>query len=144
MNFLFNDSSTQYEQNLSLQPLSLCRELGKGCARFPVHRGYRHYLRPNILRRVPPLLPILANSCFPYASYNRLQVFKHSFFFMSVLRVGVLEQTKHIFFKTCDRNPLIVVLFHCKCLGFYLVSSYLSFVELLNPQLASIIQNLKR
>ena len=63
---------------------------------------------------------------------------------MSVLRMGVLEQTKHIVFKTRGEHPLIVVWFHCKCLGCYLVSSYLSFVELLNPQLASIIQNLKR
>ena len=144
MNFLFNDSSTQNEQNISLQPLSLCRELGKGCARFPVDRGYRHYLRPNCLRRVLPLLPILAYSCFPYASYNRLQVFNHNYFFISVLRVGVLEQTKHIFFKTCGQHPLIVVLFHCKCLGCYLVSSYLSFVELLNPQRSRIFQNVKR
>ena len=60
------------EQNLSLQPLSLCRELGKGCAHFPVHRGYLHYLRPNCLRRVLPVLPILANSCFLFVSCNRL------------------------------------------------------------------------
>ena len=39
-----------------LQPLSLCREPGKGCARFPVHRGYRHYLRLNYLRRVLPIV----------------------------------------------------------------------------------------
>ena len=37
-----------------------------------------------------------------------------------------------------------VVLSHCKCLGCYLVSSYLSFVELLNTQRSSVIQNLKR
>ena len=60
------------KQNLSLQPLSLCRELGKGCAHFPAHRGYLHYLRPNFLRRVTPVLPILANSCFLLASCNRL------------------------------------------------------------------------
>ena len=60
------------KQNLSLQPLSLCRELGKGCAHFPAHRGYLHYLRPNCLRRVLPVLPILANSCFLLASCNRL------------------------------------------------------------------------
>ena len=61
------------KQNLSLQPLSLCRELGKGCAHFPVHHGYRHYLvRPNCVRRVLPVLPILANSCFLFASCNRL------------------------------------------------------------------------
>ena len=60
------------EQNLSLESLSLCRELGKGCAHFPVHRGYLHYLRPNFLRRVIPVLPILANSCFLFASFNRL------------------------------------------------------------------------
>ena len=66
MNFLFDDSSTENEQNLLLQ------ELGKGCARFPVHRGYRHYLRPNCLRRVLTVLPILPNSCFILASCNRL------------------------------------------------------------------------
>ena len=60
------------KQNLSLQPLSLCRELGKGCAHFPAHRGYLHYLRPNFLRRVTPVLPILANSCFLLTSCNRL------------------------------------------------------------------------
>ena len=38
------------KKNLSLQPLGLCRELGKGCAHFPVHREYPHYLRPNCLR----------------------------------------------------------------------------------------------
>ena len=60
------------EQNLSLESLSLCRELGKGCAHFPIHRGYLHYLRPNFLRWVIPVLPILANSCFLFASCNRL------------------------------------------------------------------------
>ena len=48
------------------------RELGKGCAHLPVHRGYLHYLRPNFLRRVIPVLPILANGCFLFASCNRL------------------------------------------------------------------------
>ena len=60
------------KKNLSLQPLSLCRELGKGCAHFPVHHGYLHYVRPNCVRRVLPVLPILANSCFLFASCNRL------------------------------------------------------------------------
>ena len=72
---LFDDNRTGGEkkkQNLSLQPLGLCRELGKGCVHFPVHRGYLHYLRPNCLRRVLPVLPILASSCFLFASCNRL------------------------------------------------------------------------
>ena len=40
-------------------------ELGKGCAPFPIHRGYRHYLRLYFLTR---LLPTHANSCFLIAS----------------------------------------------------------------------------
>ena len=67
-----NRTGGEKKQNLSLQPLGLCRELGKGCAHFPVHGGYLHYLRPNCLRRVLPVLPILANSCFLFASCNRL------------------------------------------------------------------------
>ena len=35
------------------------------------------------------------------------------------------------------------VLFHCICLGCYLVFSYLPFVEFLNAQRSSVIQNLK-
>ena len=67
-----NRTGGEKKQNLSLQPLGLCRELGKGCVHFPVHRGYLHYLRPNCLRRVLPVLPILASSCFLFASCNRL------------------------------------------------------------------------
>ena len=67
-----NRTGGEKKQNLSLQPLGLCRELGKGCTHFPVHGGYLHYLRPNCLRRVLPVLPILASSCFLFASCNRL------------------------------------------------------------------------
>ena len=67
-----NRTGGKKKQYLLLQPLSLCRELGKGCAHFPTHRGYLHYLRLNCLRRVLPVLPILANSCFLFASCNRL------------------------------------------------------------------------
>ena len=67
-----NRTGGEKKQNLSLHPLGLCRELGKGCAHFPVHGGYLHYLRPNCLRRVLPVLPILASSCFLFASCNRL------------------------------------------------------------------------
>ena len=67
-----NRTGGEKKQNLSLQPLGLYRELGKGCTHFPVHGGYLHYLRPNCLRRVLPVLPILASSCFLFASCNRL------------------------------------------------------------------------
>ena len=84
----FDNNRTGGEKihNLSLQPLGLCRELGKGCTHFPVHGGYLHYLRPNCLRRVLPVLPILANSCFLLASCNRLSVCNHNHFFKSVSR----------------------------------------------------------
>ena len=145
MNFLFDDSSTQNEQNLSLQPLSLCRELGKECARFPVHGRYRHYLRPNCLRRVLPVLPILANSCFLLASCNRLQVCNHNYFFYVSfpLKDRDFEANETYIFQNMWSTSYDV-LFHCICLGYYLVFFYLSFVEFLNAKSSSIIQNLKR
>ena len=150
MNFRFDDSSTQNEQNLLLQPLSLCREQGKGCARFHVHRGYRHYLRPNYLRRVPPVLPILANSCFLLASCNRLQVCNHNyyyyyfFFYVSFPLKGRDFEANETYIFQNMWSTSFDVLFHCICLGCYFIFSYLSFVELLNAQRSSIIQNLKR
>ena len=144
MNFLFDDSSAQNEQNFLLQPLSLCRELGKGYARFHVHGGYRHYLRPNCLRRVLPVLPILANSCFLLASCNRLQVCNHNFFYVSFpLKDRDFETSETYIFQN-KWSTSFDVLFHCICLGCYLVFSYLSFVEFLNAQRSSIIQNLRR
>ena len=146
MNFFFDDSITQTEQNLLLQPLSLCRELGKGYARFHVHGGYRHYLRPNCLRRVLPVLPIiLANSCFLLASCNRLQVCNHNYFFYVSfpLKDGDFEANETYIFQNMWSTSFDV-LFHCICLGCYLVFSCLSFVEFLKAQRCCIIQNLKR
>ena len=155
MNFRFDDSSTQNEQNLLLQPLSLCRELGKGCARFHVHRGYHLYLRPNYLRRVLPVLPIiLANSCFLLASCSRLQVCNHNycvfffcfffcccfFFYVSFPLKGRDFEANETYIFQNMWSTSFDVLFHCICLGCYLVFSYLS----LNAQRSSIIQNLKR
>ena len=141
MNFLFDDSSTQ---NAS-QPLSLCRELSKGCAHFPVHRGYRHHLRLNCLRRVRHVLPILANSCFLLASCNRLQVCNHNYFFCVSFPLKDRDfKANEIYIFQNMWSTSFDVLFHCICLGCYLVFSYLSFVEFLNAQRSSVIQNLKR
>ena len=57
--------------------LSLCGELGKECTRFPLHRWYRYYLRPNFLTR---LLPTHVNSCFLFTSCNHLRAFNHSYY----------------------------------------------------------------
>ena len=68
MNFFFNDSTRRKKSFITVfQPAQGTQ--GKGCAPFPIHRGYRHYLRLYFLTR---LLPTHANSCFLFASCNRL------------------------------------------------------------------------
>ena len=84
------------KKNLSLQPLSLCRELGKGCAHFPVHHGYLHYVRPNCVRRVLPVLPILANSCFLFASWTVYNSFLTTIILLCQFKGGGFE-ARHIF-----------------------------------------------
>ena len=75
INFPFNDLRRM--NKIVYTFLSLCGELGKECTRFPLHRWYRHYLRPNFLTR---LLPTHANSCFLFTSCNHLRAFNHSYY----------------------------------------------------------------
>ena len=133
MNFLFNDSSRTnkiFYYSLSACAENQVRDVG------------------NCLRRVLPVLPILANSCLLLASCNRLQVCNHNyyyyFFYVSFpLKDRDFEANETYIFQNMWSTSFDV-LFHCICLGCYLVFSYLSFVELLNAQRSSIIQNLKR
>ena len=87
--------------------------------------------------------------CYPFlltAAFCQLPVTVYSFLTTIILLCqfkGRGFEANKTYFLQNMWSTSFVVLFHCKCLGCYLVSSYLSFVELLNAQRSSIIQNLK-
>ena len=147
MNFRFDDSSTQNEQNLLLQPPSLCRELGKGCAHFPgmfmagIAIIYALTVSGECYQCYSLILLTAAFCQLPVTVYRFVTTI---FFYVSFpLKDRDFEASETYIFQNMWSTSFDV-LFHCICLGCYLVFSCLSHVEFLNAQRSSIIQNLKR
>ena len=85
MNFLFNDSS-RTNKIVYYSFSALRRELGKGCARFPIHCGYRQVCAINTFSRdCYPLMLTAAFCSLPATVYRLLTTI---FLNVSRLRVG--------------------------------------------------------